>query len=312
LRGLFLRAEGPSLAFLVLLFAVLALSVDGFLNPSNVQSILAQVSVVGIVALSLNQVILSGEIDISVGSVLAVSAFVVGRVAEATGGLLLPLAAGLLVGGLAGVVNGVLVTWGRVPSIIVTLGTLNVLRGGLLFFAASIVLNVPPSSRVLGQGAVGGVQMSVLMLLGVYLLFEFLSRHTTWGRDVLAVGGNETAARYAGVRVGRTRFLAFVAAGLATGFAATVFLGQIGQVQATAATGFELQAIAAVVVGGTSIAGGRGSNLAPLVGAVLIGMILNAMTLLSVPGTLIDLVLGALILAAISTDALRRRLLGRK
>jgi ribose/xylose/arabinose/galactoside ABC-type transport system permease subunit len=280
------------------------------LSPANVENVLAQVSVVGIVALALNQVILSGEIDISVGSVLAVAAFAVGRVAEATGGLLLPVLAGFLVGAIAGVVNGVLVTWLRIPSIIVTLGTLNVLRGGLLFFAASTVLNVPSSSRLLGQGTVGGVQVSILLLLFVYLIFEILSRHTTWGRNVLAVGGNETAARYAGVGVRRTRFLAFVATGLATGFAASIFLGQIGQVQATAATGFELQAIAAVVVGGTSIAGGRGSTLAPLVGAVLIGIMYNAMTLLSVPGTVIDMVVGALILLAISMDALRRRVLG--
>lgn len=306
-----MRPEAPSVLFLVLLGLVLSLTVDGFLTPANIESILAQVSVVGIVALALNQVILSGEIDISVGSALAVTAFVVGVVAESTGGIVLPLAAGLAAGGAIGAVNGALSTWGRVPSIIATLGMLNVLRGGLLLVAASAVLNVPDSSRVLGQGSVAGVGIPAVLLILTYVGFELLNRHSTWGREVLAVGGNERAARYAGLRVEWIRFRAFVVAGLCTGFAGAIYLGQIGQIQATAATGFELQAIAAVVVGGTSITGGRGSTLAPLVGAVLIGVILNALTLLSVPPSYIDLFVGALILLAISGDALRRRLLGR-
>lgn len=311
LQGLLLRPETPSLVFLVLLVLVLSLTIDSFLTASNVGNTLAQVSVVGIVALALNQVILSGEIDISVGSALAVTAFATGVVAEATGGIVLPLAAGLAVGGAIGAVNGVLSTWGRVPSIIATLGMLNALRGGLLLVAASAVLDVPSSSRVLGQGSVAGVGVPVLMLALTYVVFELVNRHSTWGREVLAVGGNEKAARYAGLGVEWIRFRTFVAAGVCTGFAGAIYLGQIGQIQATAATGFELQAIAAVVVGGTSITGGRGSTLAPLVGAILIGVILNALTLLSVPPAFIDLFVGALILLAISTDALRRRLLGR-
>jgi ribose/xylose/arabinose/galactoside ABC-type transport system permease subunit len=297
------------LVFLALLVLVLSLAVNDFLTRGNLENVLAQVSVVGIVALALNQVILSGEIDISVGSALAVTAFVMGVVAESTGGVWLPLVAGLAVGGAIGAVNGVLSTWARVPSIIATLGMLNALRGGLLLVAASTVLNVPPASRVLGEGSVGGVSLPILILVAAYLIFEAINRHSTWGREVFAVGGNEGAARYAGLRVRWIRFRAFVAVGICTGLAGAIYLGQIGQIQATAATGFELQAIAAVVVGGTSITGGRGSTVAPLVGAVLIGVILNALTLLSVPPAFTDLFVGALILLAISTDALTRRLL---
>lgn len=310
LHRILVRAEGPALIFLIVLFVVFSLTVDGFLSYNNLQGVLAQVSVVGIVALALNQVIISGEIDISTGSLLAVCTFALGLVAAITGGVLLPLMAALAVGAAIGTINGVLSTWGRMPSIIVTLGMLSVLRGGLLFFGASTVLDIPSSSRVLGQGAVGGVvPVSILMLLLVYAFFQTLNRHSIWGRDVMAIGGNENAARYAGLRIEWTRFIAFVGVGLCTGLAAMIFLGQIGQVQATAATGFELQAIAAVVVGGTSILGGKGSTLAPLIGAVLIGMILNTMVLLSIPGTLVDLVTGALILLAISTDAIRRQVL---
>lgn len=310
LRGrLLARPETPSLVFLALLALALSVLSDAFLTVGNLQGILDQVAVVGIVALAVNQVVLAGEIDIATGSLLAVCAFTAGTVAAATGGLLAPLAGALVVGGLVGLLNGSLVALARIPSIIVTLGMLNVLRGAVLVRDASQVLIAPTAARALGQGTVAGVNRSLLVLAAVFVVFEVLSRHTVWGRDVLAVGGNRTAARLAGVPSARTRIVAFTLVGLCVGVASLVFLGQVGQLQATAATGLELQAIAAVVIGGTSIAGGRGSNLAPLVGAVLTGVILNGLTLLRVPGTYQDLVLGALVLAAISVDALRRRLL---
>lgn len=308
-KRLLARPEAPSLAFLALLALVLSVLSEAFLTVGNLQGIVDQVAVVGIIALAVNQVVLAGEIDISTGSLLAVCAFTAGTVATATDGLLAPLAAALVAGGLVGLLSGSLVALARVPSIIVTLGMLNVLRGTVLVRDASQVLIAPTAARALGQGTVVGVNRSLLVLAAVFIVFEVLSRHTTWGRDVLAVGGNRVAARLAGVPSARTRVVAFTLVGLCVGVASLVFLGQVGQLQATAATGLELQAIAAVVIGGTSIAGGRGSNLAPLVGAVLTGVIINGLTLLRVPGTYQDLVLGALVLAAISADALRRRLL---
>ena len=303
------RPEAPSLVFLVAILLVFSATVDGFLDLENLQGTLSQVAIIGIVALAVNQVILAGEIDVSTGSMLATCAFAAGLVAERTSGPVAAFGVAVAGGALLGAVNGLLVTRLRLPSIIATLGLLYMLRGTLLAEGGDTVANTPPAARVLGTGDILGLDVAVILLIAVFAVFELLHRHSLWGREILAVGGNTEAARVAGLRVDWIRFRGFVLVGVCVGVAAMVYLGQIGQVQATAATGFELQPIAAVVVGGTSIAGGRGSNLAPIVGAVLIGVILNALTLLSVAGTYVDLVMGALILAAILTDVLRRRLL---
>ncbi len=299
------RPEIASSAFLVLLVVLLSMTVPAFRTSGNLQGVISTVAVTGVVALAVNQVILCGEIDISTGSNLGLTAAVAGAVAVRTGGVVAPLAAALAAGLVVGTVNGLLSTAARIPSIIVTLGTLSIIRGGLLDKWGGTVFNPPHSSQLLG----GGVTSIVILLL-VALVFGFLNSHTTWGRNVFAVGGNPRAAKLAGLSAGRVQIFCFIGVGLCVGLASMIYLGQVGQIQATAGTGFELQAIAAVVVGGTSITGGRGSTVAPLVGAVLIGVILNALTLLGVAGTWQDLVVGALILLAISADVVRRRILG--
>jgi ribose/xylose/arabinose/galactoside ABC-type transport system permease subunit len=312
-RRFLLRPEAPALLFLLALVVVFSLTADSFLSPGNLEAIVVQAAVLGMIALAVNQVVLCGEIDISVGSMLGLCAVAVGTVAQAGGGLALPLLAGVLVGTAAGALNGALVTVGRIPSIIVTLGMLYVLRGlVLLVTGGTWITNVPDETRVLGLSKVLGVGVPALVLLGVFAVVSALSRHSTWGRDVLAVGGNRRAARLAGLAVDRTRFGAFVLVGALTGLAATIFVGRTGSVQTNSGEGLELQVVAAVVIGGTSIAGGRGSPLAALTGAVLIGVILNGMILVGVPGLWQSAVLGALILLAVSTDALRRRLVGRR
>lgn len=304
------RPETPPLVFLVVLTIVVSWITPGFMTTANIQSVFEQVVVISIVALAVNQVILAGEIDVSTGSLLAVCAFVYGNVALSLGGAWLPLVASLATGALFGLLNGALSTVARVPSIIATLGMLFILRGGVLLAAGAQVLNLAPESRIFGVGFLLGVPVSILIGALVFLVMELLCRHSVWGRDVMAIGGNARAAQAMGLPIYSVRVRAFIASGLACGLAAAVFLGQIGQLQATAATGFELKVIAAVVLGGTSIKGGYGSNAAPIIGAVLVGMILNVLTLNRVPGTYELLVLGALILVAVSFDGLRHRLAG--
>jgi ribose/xylose/arabinose/galactoside ABC-type transport system permease subunit len=271
------------------------------------------VAVLGTIALAVNQVILCGEIDISTGSMMGLCAVAAGAVATSTGGLLLPLLAGVAVGALAGAVNGLLVTFGRIPSIIVTLGMLYALRGVILLVTGGTwITGIPSETRVLGTGSVLGIEYPVFVLLILFLVMELVSRHSTWGRNVFAVGGNRRAARFAGLPIDRTRFLAFVLVGVFVGIASIIYLGRAGSVQTNTGTGLELQVVAAVVIGGTSISGGRGSALAALTGAVLIGVILNGLILLGVPGTWQQAVLGALILLAVATDVVRRRLIGDK
>lgn len=313
LKRFLTRPEAPALVFLAVLVAVLSIVADGFLGASNFEGILSQVVVIGIIALAVNQVILSGEIDISTGSMLGLCAMASGTVAVAGGGLFFTLLAGVAVGAASGAVNGLLVTVARIPAIIVTLGMLYALRGVLLLVTGGTwVTGVPAEARVLGVGSVFGLGLPIVVLFAVFVVMELINRHSDWGRNVLAVGGNRRAATLAGLPSERVRFWAFVLVGVAVGIASVIYIGRAGSVQTNAGAGLELQVIAAVVIGGTSIAGGRGSTLAALTGAVLIGVILNGMVLLGIPGVWQDAVLGGLILLAVSTDVLRRKLLGDK
>jgi ribose/xylose/arabinose/galactoside ABC-type transport system permease subunit len=313
LRRWMVRPEAPALLFLAVLVAAFTLTSDKFLSATNLEAILVSVAVLGTIALAVNQVILCGEIDISTGSMMGLCAVAAGAVAVSYGGLILPLLAGVGVGALAGAVNGFLVTVGRIPSIIVTLGMLYALRGVILLVTGGTwITGIPESARVLGTGSIFGVGYPVILLFVLFLIMELVSRHSTWGRNVFAVGGNRRAARFAGLPIDRVRFLAFVLVGVFVGVASVVYLGRAGSVQTNTGTGLELQAVAAVVIGGTSISGGRGSSLAALTGAVLIGVILNGLVLLGVPGIWQQAVLGALILLAVATDVLRRRLVGDK
>jgi ribose/xylose/arabinose/galactoside ABC-type transport system permease subunit len=308
-----MRPEAPALIFLAVLLVVFSLSSDKFLSGSNFQAVVVSVAVLGIIALAVNQVILAGEIDISTGSMMGLCAVAAGAVATSTGGLLFPLLTGVAVGALAGAVNGLLVTAGRIPSIIVTLGMLYALRGVILLVTGGTwITGIPAETRVLGTGSILGIDLPVIVLIVLFVVMEIVSRHSTWGRNVFAVGGNRRAARFAGLPIDRTRFFAFVLVGVFVGIASMIYLGRAGSVQTNTGTGLELQVVAAVVIGGTSIAGGRGSTLAALTGAVIIGVILNGLILLGVPGIWQQAVLGALILLAVATDVLRRRLLGDK
>jgi ribose/xylose/arabinose/galactoside ABC-type transport system permease subunit len=312
-RRFLVRPEAPALVFLAVLLAAFTVANDRFMTPSNLESIVDSVAVLGVIALAVNQVVLCGEIDISTGSMMGLCAIAAGAVSLSTGGLLLPLLAGVAVGGVAGALNGALVTLGRIPAIIVTLGMLYALRGVILLVTGGTwITGVPEATRFLGTGKVLGISVPVIILFGLFVVMELVNRHSTWGRNVFAVGGNRLAARFAGLSVNRVRFLAFALVGVFVGIASLIYVGRAGSVQTNTGVGLELQVVAAVVIGGTSISGGRGSSLAALTGAVLIGVILNGLILMGVPSIWQDAVLGGLILLAVATDVLRRRLVGDK
>src|SRR5215218_7735226 len=256
LRRFMVRPEAPALVFLAVLLAAFSLSSDKFLSGPNFESIVVSVAVLGTIALAVNQVILCGEIDISTGSMMGLCAVAAGAVATSTGGLLLPLLAGVAVGALAGAVNGLLVTFGRIPSIIVTLGMLYALRGVILLVTGGTwITGIPNETRVLGIGKVFGLGYPVIVLLLLFVVMELVSRHSTWGRNVYAVGGNRRAARFAGLPTNQVRFFAFVLVGVFVGVASMIYMGRAGSVQTNTGTGLELQVVAAVVIGGTSISG---------------------------------------------------------
>src|SRR5918994_437538 len=207
LRRWMVRPEAPALVFLAVLVVAFSVSSDKFLSGSNLESIVVSVAVLGTIALAVNQVILCAEIDISTGSMMGLCAVAAGAVATSTGGLILRA--------LAGAVNGILVTLGRIPSIIVTLGMLYALRGVILLVTGGTwITGIPNETRILGTGSVLSIHYPVFVLLILFVVMELVSRHSTWGRNVFAVGGNRRASRLAGLPIDRVRFLAFVLVGV--------------------------------------------------------------------------------------------------
>lgn len=308
LAALFDRPEIPSLAFLTLLSTVFALMTGGFASGGNLIGIIQQAAPIAIVALALNQVVIAGEIDISMGSMVAALAFVFAGIAQTTGNPWPALAATVICGALFGSLNGLLIAYARIPSIIATLGTLMVLRGGLLISAGDLTLYAQPAARFFGTGSIFGVPTEVVTFAVVLMSFAVLSSQTSFGRQVYAVGGNGRAARDVGIPIERVKWLAFTLVGICAAITSAVFVGQVAAMQANAAAGFELKVIAAVVLGGTSLSGGRGSNLSPVIGALLLSVILNATALNRVPPTFESLILGIIILASVTFVGIRARI----
>ncbi|TCO56734.1 ABC transporter permease [Actinocrispum wychmicini] len=309
------RFEGPELvliAVVVLLWTVLGVGTDTFLAASNIQNILATVAPVTIIGVGMTAVIVTAGIDVSVGSALAVVLVVVAKLLRDSGLSPVPaIGAGVVVGGLLGAVNGFLVTYGRVHAIIITFGTLNVFRFvALRLFDGKEVAGVPDTLAFLGGGAEGrtfGVPHSWLLAVVLAAGMWLYMRHVPTGRHLYAIGGNAAAARLVGVQVTRRLVFVYAATGVLVGLAACCVIGGGGLVAQSAGTGLELQVIAAVVIGGTSILGGRGSVLGTVFGALLVGTVTSAVTLLGWRSELTALFIGVFILLAVGADLLRER-----
>lgn len=293
-----------ALLVLVLLVAAFAIFAPGFTNPANIQSIFAVTAVTACIAIGQNLIILAGEIDVSLGSVLALSGFCAGFVALGTRSIVLTVITAVVVGAAAGLVNGLLVGLTPVPSIVVTLGTLYAFQGAALLVSDSRnIVGLSPEVSVLGSGNLFGIPHAVLTLAVVFALVMVIRRNTRWGRDLVAIGGNPTAARTMGVPVARVLIITFVVAGALTGIAAVIYLGQLGGLQNSIVNGTTiLQVVAAVAIGGTSIDGGRGTDAAPILGALIISVVSAGIVILGVPGDWVPLVYGICLLLAVARD----------
>jgi ribose/xylose/arabinose/galactoside ABC-type transport system permease subunit len=298
--------DATVLATLVACGVLFAVFTSGFASVDNIRSIVISAAIVACMGLGENLVILAGEIDVSVGSTLALAGFAAGPVAVATNNIWLTLAVAIPVGCVAGLVNGLIVAWTRVPSIVATLGTLYVYQGiALLLSGSRNVVSVPPGASVLGAGSVFGIPATTLVVLGAFAVLTLFRRNTNTGRDLIAVGANRRAAQTMGVRVHTELIVAFTLAGTMAGLAAVLYLGEVGGMQTSViGTNTVLQVIAACAIGGTSIQGGRGTDLAPLTGALLIGVITDGVVVLGVAGVWFQFVYGALILLAVARDRL--------
>jgi ribose transport system permease protein len=290
---------------LVILMAIIA---PNFARMDNLLNIARSISVNAILAAGLTFVILTGGIDLSVGSIIAVSGVV--AVISAIAGWPAPVAiiAGIAVGAACGFVNGVLTAYLALASFIVTLGTMTFLRGlAYTITGGQPIVSSALSFRNLGNGYLMGIPIPVLIMAAVYLIAWFVLEHTRYGRHVYAVGGNPEAAKLAGVRVKRVTTSVYVIAGACAGLAGVIFAARVISAQPTAGTGYELDAIAAVVLGGTSLAGGRGRIIGTLIGSIILGVLSTGLILMNVPFFTQLLIKGAVIILAVAIDSLKQR-----
>jgi ribose transport system permease protein len=299
------------LPFLVLLTLFIGLSIaasDTFLTETNLKALVRQTAVINIMALGMTLIIITGGIDLSVGSILALAGFVGCTMMEHGQPIAVAILIGILVGGLAGLLNGLMVTRLKINSFIVTLGTLGIYRGLTLILSNGLpVHQLPREFNFLGEGEIARIPLVLWILLLVALLVHFLLEHTRMGRYAFAIGSNAEAAHYSGIPVALHTTAPYAIAGLLTGLAGMIEASRLSTGQPTAGQGYELQAIAAVVIGGGSLRGGEGSITGTLVGAFIMGLLANGSDLLGVSPYYQQVLIGTIIIAAVYFDELRKR-----
>lgn len=291
-----------------LLAAYFASVNEFFLTSLNVTNILVQGSILAIVAFGVTFVILAGELDLSVGSGVALVSVIAAFVMRDTGSIVLGVATAVPLGVLIGVVNGLVVTRLEVPSFIATFGMLVIAHGiALALTDGGVVSGVPLGIASLANDSFLGVRWIIWLTLVVFAALWFVQTQTAFGVRVLAVGGNRNAARLTGINVERIRLLVFALSGLAVSIAALALLARFQSGQPNGGILLELEAIAAIVIGGTSIFGGRGSVARTLWGVLLIAVLRNGLDLEGVGDDLKQIIIGAVLIAAASVDFVRRR-----
>jgi ribose transport system permease protein len=281
---------------------ILAFASPFFATSSNLLNMALATSVVALLAAGQTFVIILAEIDLSVGAILGFSAVITAMTLEhhstATG-----IIVGLLVGATAGLINGLLVTKTRMPSFIATLATMSILTGLTLEFTQGNPVAVSAHNfQNIGQAKIAGVPMPVLMMAAVFIVFGILLARTRYGRYVYATGDNAEAAKLSGISVDRVKILAFVISGALAALAGFIITARLSTAEPSAGAGLELEAIAAVIIGGTSLTGGRGDLIGTIVGALTLGVIDNGMNLLDVNPFMQSVVKGLVILFAVLLD----------
>jgi len=286
-----------------ILCAGLALLSDSFLTINNIVNVLRQASLVFFMASGLTLVILTANLDLSVGANVALSACIAASVIKATGSPWLGFLVGIGTGSLVGLVNGLMVTGMRIPSFIATYGMLWVAQGITYWYMAGETIHgFPPEFRAIGSGYFLGIPIPVYLMAVFLALGSFFAKRTTYGQQIYAIGGNPVAARLSGIPGNRRLVLVFVVSGAMAGLASLIFLARLNSAEGDIGDALTLPAIAAVLIGGTSLFGGIGTMFGTFVGALLLTLILNGMNLLAVSASWQPLVTGVILIAAVWLD----------
>jgi rhamnose transport system permease protein len=300
------REAGISL-FILILMVIVTLRAPSFLTVDNFEDILLNISILVIVALAQTMVIITHGIDLSVSSMIGLVAMMVAFVVKQNPemSVLLAVMMGMALGAVLGIFNGLIITYGKVPPIIATLGTLTIYRGLVFYYSQGTWINsfeLPASFKLLSKGTPLGLPNMVIIAILVAVLVYYFLNHTRTGRDIFAVGSNPDAAQFAGIRSQRIIFLVYLISGVLSGLAAVLWASRFESAQTNTALGFELQTVAASVVGGVSISGGVGTVPGVLLGALLLGIIQNSLTLIRISPFWQLAAQGLLILVAVISD----------
>ncbi len=292
-----------SVLILIVICIFASILSDSFLSISNLFNVIKQITVAGIVGCGMSFVILTGGIDLSVGSIVGLSGAIAAGIMSTTGNAFLAVLAALGIGILCGAANGFFVAQCDIPPFIATLGMMTLLRGCVLVYTKGAPISIKVDAyKFIGKGVIAGVPVPVILLLLLYLIAHYLLTQTSFGRNVYAFGGNREAARLSGIRVKQTEWLVYILNGLMSGIAAVVLTARLGSAQSTSGEGIEMDAIAAVILGGTSLSGGSGFVLPTVVGAMIMGIIDNILTLMNVNPHATNIVKGAVVLIAVLVD----------
>lgn len=292
-----------SLVGLIMLFIALSIISSDFLTVSNMLNVLRQISINALIAFGMTFVILTGGIDLSVGSIFALSgALTAGMMVGGTD----PIAAvfvGLVAGAVMGAANGLFIAYGNVAPFIATLATMTVFRGlTLVYTEGKPITGLPEGFGFFGKGFFLDIPMPIIWMLIAFVILYIVLKHSTFGRHVYALGSNEEATRLSGINTSRVKIFVYSISGLLAALSGIILTSRLNSAQATAGVSYELDAIAAVVLGGTSLSGGKGWIVGTLIGAMIIGVLDNGLNLMNVSSFYQQVVKGAVIMIAVLLD----------
>ena len=312
LRNLTRFREFGIIIFIIILAVIVTLRAPVFFTLGNFRDILLDISILVIVALAQTMVILTHGIDLSVGSAIGLVAIMVTYTIKANPNISLALVVvlGMVLGAMLGTFNGLIIAIGKVPPIIATLGTLSIYRGMVFLYSQGYWISpyqLPEAFKMLAKGTPLGIPNIIIYAIIVAILVFYFLNYTRTGRDIYAVGSNPDAAQYVGIRKQRIIFLVYVLTGIAAGLAGVLWASRFESAQTNTALGFELQTVAASIIGGVSISGGVGTVPGVLLGALALGMINNAVTLVRISPFWEQAAQGLLILVAVVSDLLITR-----
>ncbi len=289
-----------------LLFITFSILTSSFYQPANLLDILLQSSINAMIAVGMTLVVMTRGIDLSVGSVVGLTSMITASFLHQN--LFLGIAAGILLGVVCGLVNGILIAKLKLPDFIVTLGMLSIYRGAALIYTdGKPIYGIDKTFRAIFAGELVGIPTPVILALAIAFLAFMLVRYTALGEQIIAVGGNEEAARLSGINIDGVKISVYAISGLLASLAGFVLIGRIGAAEPIGGTGFELQAIGAAVIGGASLFGGEGNPLGSLIGALTLGAMQNGLTLINVPSFWQYVATGAVVILAVFVDQATRK-----